>query len=497
MVNLPGSSWTDREEILVVDDDPAICALLEQTLEEQGYHPFICMHPDCALKLSKGGRFRLAFVDINLPDMNGLTLASRLKEEDPRREVVFISGHGSFDNAVQAIKVGAYDYLRKPFNISEFTMCLHRFEERDALKQRIRWAEGRYARLVQSIPLLIFVMRDDLQIEFVNQACYPILGYRPEEAMKEQGWFLARIHRDDREKVRKLFEAAFRPGGEPVSVECRLLHRETHVIHSIISSISRPEEIEIGRPRRIEGIIVDITDRVVLEKALVQSEKLKTLGIISAEVAHEIRNPLMSIGGFARRMQKQIPNSREVAIIVRESKRLERLLDRIKNYLKPVEVRRRPCGVNSILEECLELLKPEIQQREIECEVHMDHGLPEVYLDPDILEHIFINLTRNIMGLNSSGEKFMVRTYQSSHTIHVDFRNGLKRPVIKDPELFFLPFNEGGQSFDLALSYRLIKNIGGFLTFNQSRDHLTFTVSLPKAGRPDGEKTVQPPRYAD
>ncbi len=485
MVDLPGSSLAAGKEILVVDDDPAICSLLKQILEEQGYHPIVCQHPDCALKTSRESRFMLAFVDINLPDMDGLTLASKLKDEDPRREVVFITGYGTFDNAVQAIKIGAYDYLRKPFNINEFTLCLRRFEERNALRRRIRQAERRYAQLVQTIPLLIFVMRDDFKIEFVNQACYPMLGYRPEEAMSDPGWFLSHIHRDDRELVRRRFEAAFKPGGRPVSVECRMLHRDTHVIHGIISSISAPEGMEVAPARRIEGIVVDITDRVVLEKALVQSEKLKTLGAISAEVAHEIRNPLMSIGGFARRLQKQIPDSREADIIVRESERLERLLDRIKNYLKPVEVQRRTCGVNSILEECLELLKPEMLRREIECEVHLDHELPELYLDPDMLEQVFINLIRNAMDVSGPGERFTVRTYQSSHTIHVDFRNGLQEPLIKDPELLFLPFDEGGQSFALALCYRLVKNIGGFLTFNQSRDHLTFTVSLPKSLQPD------------
>ncbi len=479
-MNMPELSLAAEKEILVVDDDPSICALLEQILKEEGYHPIICMHPDRALKESGSGRFRLAFVDINLPGMNGLELASKLKEDNPEREIVFITGYGSFDNAVQAIKIGAYDYLRKPFNISEFTLCLRRFEERDALKKRIKQAEHRYARLVQTIPLLIFVMRDNFQMEFVNQACYPMLGYRPEEAMKKPGWFLRRIHRDDREKVRKAFEAAFKPDGKPVSVECRLLHRETHVIHSIISSIPTPEAPETASPRKIEGIIVDITDRIVLEKALVQSEKLKTLGTISAEVAHEIRNPLTSIGGFARRLQKRIPDSPEAAIIVRESERLERLLNRIKNYLKPVEIKRRPCRINSALEECLEFLRPEIDQRMIECEVHMDHGLPEVFLDPDMLEQVFINLTRNAMELSGSGKKFTVRTYQSSHIIHIDFRNGLKKPVIKDPELLFLPFDEGGQNFDLALCYRMVKNIGGFLTFNQSQDHLTFTVSIPK-----------------
>ena len=86
---------------------------------------------------------------------------------------------------------------------------------------------------------------------------------------------------------------------------------------------------------RLQGMIVDITDRVFLEKAVVQKEKLRILGSISAEVAHEIRNPLVSIGGFARRLRKRFPELPEGDIILRESERLEKMLKRIAEYLYP------------------------------------------------------------------------------------------------------------------------------------------------------------------
>jgi signal transduction histidine kinase len=96
-----------------------------------------------------------------------------------------------------------------------------------------------------------------------------------------------------------------------------------------------------GQPALVEGIAVDITDRVELERFVVQEEKLKTLGAISAEVAHEIRNPLFSIAGFANRLKNRLPDSHEVDIILAEARRLEDILDRIGNYLHPVELRPR------------------------------------------------------------------------------------------------------------------------------------------------------------
>ena len=100
---------SNGHHILVVDDDPTIGGLLAQTLQDKGYHPVICTRPKDALTISEQETFALAFLDIHMPDMSGLDLALKLKELNALCEVVFITGYGSFDNAVQAIKIGAYD----------------------------------------------------------------------------------------------------------------------------------------------------------------------------------------------------------------------------------------------------------------------------------------------------------------------------------------------------------------------------------------------------
>ena len=149
---MPDKDDRPIERVLVVDDDPLVCELLSNLLEGEGYQPVVCMTGSEALDAAGREHFGVAFVDINLPDMNGLDLAARLKEEMPGREVVFITGGGTIENAVQAIRIGAYDYLRKPFTFAELSLCLKRFEELQTLKGRIRLAEQQYSDLVQSVP---------------------------------------------------------------------------------------------------------------------------------------------------------------------------------------------------------------------------------------------------------------------------------------------------------------------------------------------------------
>jgi two-component system sensor histidine kinase HydH len=474
--------------ILVVDDDPAMCQMLGEVLTEEGYRPIVCLQPQDALLASRQESFQLAFVDIHLPGMSGLELAAKLKEDDAQREVVFITGSATVDHAVQAIKLGAYDYLRKPFTLTEFKLCLKRFQERMLLKERIQRAEQRYSQLVQTLPLLIYVLRRDLQLDFINQACFSILGYTPDEAMETQLWLLDRIHPEDRGRIEKAIRSVFSAVDTPSTVECRLIHKKGHTIHAMVKFIPSWEG-DAGRAvEHLEGIIVDITDHVFLEKALVQKEKLNTLGAISAEVAHEIRNPLVSIGGFARRLQAKYPELPEVDIILRESQRLERILDRIRNYLKPVEIRAQHCSVNDFVNDCVYLLAPEIERHSIYCRMDLDPEDPLVFADRDVLSQVFINLIRNAVGAMKKGEAFTVRSYQNARGVHVDFNNQTSKPRIKNPELLFLPFDEGGESFGLPLCYRLIKSMGGLLSFAQEQNHVVFTVSLPQAVSTDGDE---------
>ncbi|UCF00944.1 MAG: PAS domain S-box protein [Deltaproteobacteria bacterium] len=234
----------------------------------------------------------------------------------------------------------------------------------------------------------------------------------------------------------------------------------------------------------------EIEDRKRLEKALAQKEKLETLGAIAAEVAHEIRNPLVSIGGFARRLQNKFSDLPECDIILKESQRLERILARIKNYLEPVEISFQECSVNEIITDCLELLSPEAERRRVRCRLDLDPKLSAVYSDPSILAQIFINLILNATEAMQKGGNLNIRTFEIDKDIQIQFKNKTDRQKVKQPELLFMPFAEGGKSIGLPLSYRLLKDMGGLLSLAQEQDWMIFTVSLPKtvqldAGRKD------------
>jgi len=224
----------------------------------------------------------------------------------------------------------------------------------------------------------------------------------------------------------------------------------------------------------------EIEERKRLEKALMQEEKLKTLGAIAAEVAHEIRNPLVSIGGFAQRLKQKFPDLRECDIILSESQRLEKILSRIRSYLEPVEIHPQECSINSIITDCVNLLSPETTKRQATCRLELTSGLPAAYADPEIVAQIFINLIRNATKAMDKGGELKIRSFETDRDIHIEFKNLAPDMKVEDPEALFMPFSEGGQSVGLPLCYRLLKDMGGVLSIAQEDEFTLFTVSLPK-----------------
>lgn len=102
--------------ILILDDDPAVLATLAAVLEDMGTPLIRCSEPRKALEEVWEHRPSVVITDLMMPQMNGLEVLRRVKEIDPRIEVIVVTGYGSVKEAVDAIRDGAFDFICKPFN---------------------------------------------------------------------------------------------------------------------------------------------------------------------------------------------------------------------------------------------------------------------------------------------------------------------------------------------------------------------------------------------
>jgi len=136
---------TMQKKLLIVDDEQSILDSLTRALNGQGYELLTSPDPLKALELVKTETPPVVITDLKMPGMDGLALLEQIKSVNPHIQVVVITGHGSIDEAVSAMKKGAYDFIPKPFNRQEITAVVNRafekvslLEENFLLREKLR-----------------------------------------------------------------------------------------------------------------------------------------------------------------------------------------------------------------------------------------------------------------------------------------------------------------------------------------------------------------------
>jgi two-component system nitrogen regulation response regulator GlnG len=155
----------ERARILVADDEPTIRFVLRQALEAAGFGVEEVADGDTALASLTGGGFQLAFLDIRMPGQTGLEILEKLRAAGSETAIVIITAQNTFENAVEAMKRGALDYLVKPFSIGEVTALAEKALRTRALQEevhRLRRAAGTASAgdpMVGSSPAMLEILK--------------------------------------------------------------------------------------------------------------------------------------------------------------------------------------------------------------------------------------------------------------------------------------------------------------------------------------------------
>lgn len=123
-------------KVLVVDDEQDLCELLVKRLNRRGFETCGCLSAEEALKQLQSNTYDLGIFDIRMDGMDGLSLLEKVKESNAKTmEIIMLTGHGTIETAIEAMKKGAYDYLTKPYNLSELEVILAKALEKKQLKE--------------------------------------------------------------------------------------------------------------------------------------------------------------------------------------------------------------------------------------------------------------------------------------------------------------------------------------------------------------------------
>lgn len=125
-----------KNRILIVDDEKDLVDLLVLRLRRKGYEVDFALNAEDAVPLIHEHYYDLAIYDIRLPKMNGIALLKETKKIQSEIQVIMLTGHGTIETAIEAIRQGAFDYITKPYNLSELEMALEKAIENKTLKEK-------------------------------------------------------------------------------------------------------------------------------------------------------------------------------------------------------------------------------------------------------------------------------------------------------------------------------------------------------------------------
>ena len=127
----------DRFRVMVIDDDPGLREYMEALVTRQGYEVHAVAGGEEALRVLDDANPDLITLDVVLPGMDGLETLQELKQRVPKVPVIMLSGHGQARTIVEAMRLGASDFLRKPFEAEELELAFQKALEKRALKMEV------------------------------------------------------------------------------------------------------------------------------------------------------------------------------------------------------------------------------------------------------------------------------------------------------------------------------------------------------------------------
>jgi CheY-like chemotaxis protein len=181
--------------LLIVDDDPVVLDVLRQLLAQPGREIALAADAEEAIALAAKVAPDVALIDKNLPGLSGLELSRKLKQAHPEIEIIVTTGYASLETAIEAVRLGAFDYLTKPIHdYSDFSLRVQGAIDRGALRrsqrdllERLMESEVRHRRLIEAMPDALVVHDAQTgQVQDANAAAARLYGYSPDELVRLQ-----------------------------------------------------------------------------------------------------------------------------------------------------------------------------------------------------------------------------------------------------------------------------------------------------------------------
>jgi len=495
--------------IHVVDDDDSVRTAIARLLRAAGYQVVLYESGRQLLGNLPGAEAGCILLDMRMPELDGLDVQERLNDMGSSLPVVFLTGHGSVETSVQAIKAGAEDILTKP--VSKFTLletierALARY--RGPAEQRLKSPAGtaaepvggldaRFCEVMDTAPVMIWISGPDKQCVWFNR---PWLSFTGRDMQQEigNGWSEG-VHQEDFDRCLETYVSHFDARKE-FRMEYRLRRHDR--TYRWIDDTGIPRYARDGSFLGYIGSCTDIHDyretQGELRRRLLEIGRLTRradAAAIASLFAHELNQPLAAILSNieaaeldVERLSAPIGMKEILSDIRGDSLRASQIIRHMQSLLRSGEPEMQKIDLNDVAGVVHEILKPHAAEVGIEMKMQPWQNMLAVRADPAWLQQVVLNLTLNAMDATMHDRLGQRRVVMETRQVGQS-RAGLsvsdtgKGIQAVDLPGIFEPFasKRDGSGLELSTSRGIVEAFGGKMwATNKADGGAVFQFTLP------------------
>jgi signal transduction histidine kinase/CheY-like chemotaxis protein len=520
--------------IFIIDDEPGIVKLCKRLLERANYQVDGAVAPEQGLQTLREKQFDLLLVDIRMPGLDGFKVIEQTRQMQPDIAVVIMTGYGTIETAIRALRQGADGLILKPFEEGSALVKV----VQEALEER--WQKQEVARLRTIRPLLNITealfseTRSDVLIDLILKAIQNHLRsdhsaiYQrsagesfisllrsegkalPEEHARAKAGIIGRadhwkvpiwINQEgpgDPEFKVLLEEYGFsglicvpieRGEGALVFMAARNTSEPGFQLVDVemFGLLARQADVALENSR-LYGELRDYVRQIEQsQRALIQAEKMSAVGRLTASIAHEVNNPLQAVQNCLH-LSERVELSKEQredyqALAHEELDRLMNTVQRMLDFYRPGAMQKQKTNVVELMDKVQALLEKQLSEQGITVVKDFEKNLPELRVVSNQIQQVFFNLILNAMEAMKDGGMLTISARVEERHVMIDFQDSGPGVAPAIQKTIFEPFvssNEDGTGLGLSVSFGILTAHGGGLELvDNHKKGACFRVIIP------------------
>ena len=516
--------------ILVVDDEPGIVLLCKRLLSRAGYIVTALTDPKEAEDWLKEHAADLLLVDIRMPEVDGFELITLARRLQPDLAVLVMTGFGTVETAIRALRQGVDGLILKPFQNGEELIQAVRLSLSDSQQKRDAARINALRPLFTITESLFSETRQDALLDLVINATLGQLRCRHAayyQYSQEEGRFvllsgigktltdfLIQVDASGAPIVINavgpgdaVLQARLRKGGIGAAMFAPIVSPGSR---SILFAAHDPDELPFSEAdlemfqvlarqsaAAVENARLYDEQRAYIRKieksqtALLQAEKMAAAGRLSASIAHEVNNPLQSVQNSLHLAGREdLPEKKRKEYFDLAGTELERLsltVRRMLDFYRPGAVKPELVNLSELLDYVLTLMRKQLSERGVQVKVSASSSIASVMAVNNQIQQVFINLILNSFDAMPNGGHLTITARSVNGGVEILFQdNGPGVPVDQQKNIFepFFSTKEGGTGLGLTVSYNIVTAHGGTLELLTNHGHgACFRLFLPTGGK--------------